>query len=143
MHFHHDSSRLSVVNPRILLLVTDLHIGGTPTVVRELAIRLHAGGNDVQVACLDAWGPTADAIVAAGVPVTALNARGVFDLLVVARLARFIRREKFDVVLSFLVHANVAAAVASRFVANVRWLQSIQTTQPSPHWHWVLQGIAQ
>jgi glycosyltransferase involved in cell wall biosynthesis len=131
------------VNPRILLLVTDLQIGGTPTVVRELATRLHGRGNDVQVACLDAWGPTADAIAAAGVSVTALNARGVFDVTVVARLGRLIHREKIDVVLSFLMHANVTAAAVSRLFPHVRWLQSIQTTQPTPRWHWVLQGIAQ
>jgi hypothetical protein len=48
---------------RILLLITDLEIGGTPSVVRELAIRLHDPPRVVvDVACLSAWGPTADQI---------------------------------------------------------------------------------
>ena len=43
---------------RILLLNTDLEIGGTPTVVRELAIRLNAPPDVVvEVGCLKPAGP--------------------------------------------------------------------------------------
>ena len=60
---------------RILLLITDLEIGGTPTVVRELAVRLHRPPYVfVDVACLAKWGPVADQIQAAGISVTALGA---------------------------------------------------------------------
>ena len=129
--------------PRLLLLNTDLLRGGTPTVVRELAIRLHAVGVDVEVACLSTSGPLADEIHAAGVPVTALNAAGARDVAVVARLVQLIRERRYTVVLSFLMHANVAAALASiRIGRDVRWLQSIQTTQPNPRWHWPLQRLA-
>ena len=128
---------------RLLLLNTDLLRGGTPTVVRELAVRLRDGGADVEVACLSTWGPVADDLRAAGVPVTALAAAGPRDLAVVARLVRLIRDRRYATVLSFLVHANVAAAVASlRVGRDVRWLQSIQTTQPDPWWHWPLQRAA-
>ncbi len=128
---------------RLLLLNTDLLRGGTPTVVRELAIRLHRIGVDVEVACLSIWGPVADDIRAAGVPVTALNAAGPRDVAVVARLTRLICDRQYATVLSFLMHANVAAAIASlRIGRGVRWLQSIQTTQPEPRWHWPLQRLA-
>ena len=51
---------------RILLLITDLEIGGTPTVVRELAVRLREpGAVHVEVACLSEWGLVADQLVAA------------------------------------------------------------------------------
>jgi hypothetical protein len=61
---------------RILLLITDLEIGGTPTVVRELALRLHRTGRaHIEVACLSEWGPIADQIATGGVEVTALGAR--------------------------------------------------------------------
>ena len=130
---------------RILLLITDLEIGGTPTVVRELATRLHdpARGVHVEVACLSKWGPVADQIKAAGVTVTALNAGGVTDLLVIGRLVRLVNRNQFDTVFSFLIHANAVAAVAGRFCRGVRFLQSIQTTQPQPWWHWKLQRAVQ
>jgi len=132
--------------PRILLLVTDLNIGGTPTVVRELAIRLaplaRASGGDVQVASLAQRGPVSQQIAAAGIAVHALDAKGPRDARVVARLHKLIAREKIDCVFSLLVHANAAAAAVSLFARNVRFIQSIQTTQPEPKWHWKVQKLA-
>jgi glycosyltransferase involved in cell wall biosynthesis len=129
---------------RILLLNTDLEIGGTPTVIRELSIRLRdAGGTHIEVACLGRWGPVADQIAAAQIPVTALNARSAIDFSILPRLIRLIRDHQIDTVLSFLVHANAIAAAASQFLRNVRFLQSIQTTQRTPRWHWAVQALAQ
>lgn len=125
---------------RILLLITDLEIGGTPTVVRELAARLNSDA-EVEVACLGTWGPVADQIVADGVKVTALGARRAADLHVIRDLVGLIRDRHFDTVFSFLIHANAAAAIASLFCGELRFIQSIQTTQPWPKWHWMLQKI--
>lgn len=127
---------------RILLLITDLEIGGTPTVVRELAIRLRAAtGAHIEVACLAPWGPVADQLETAGIRVTALGAKNVADLLVIRRLAKLIHSQRIDTVFSFLVHANAVASCAKAFCEDVRWIQSIQTTQPDPQWHWWLQGL--
>jgi glycosyltransferase involved in cell wall biosynthesis len=128
---------------RILLLITDLELGGTPTVVRELAIRLRKSGDDVEVACLSRWGPVADQLTNAGVSVTAFNADGPRDAEIPGRLIRLIREKKFNTVFSFLMHANAMAAAASLRIPNVRWIQSIQTTQPLPRWHWWVQRLAQ
>lgn len=129
---------------KVLLLVTDLLIGGTPTVVRELAIRLKRQGMNIEVACLAKWGPVADQIHAAGITVTALEARGAWDLGVFSRLSFLVQERQIDVVLSFLVHANVAAAYMRRGKGRrpVRLIQSIQTTQLKPRWHWIAQGVA-
>jgi glycosyltransferase involved in cell wall biosynthesis len=40
------------------------------------------------------------------------------------------------------MHANAMAAAASLRISDVRWIQSIQTTQPWPRWHWMVQRIA-
>jgi hypothetical protein len=64
--------------------------------------------------------------------VTALNAKGPRDLLVLWRLIGFIRSRQFNTLFSFLMHANAMAAVASLKMPDVRWIQSIQTTQPWP-----------
>ena len=136
------------VNPvarRILLLITDLEIGGTPTVVREVATRLNdpAAGVEVEVACLSRWGPVADQLRGAGVAVTAFNARGPADFLSTTKqLVRLCRNRQIDTVFSFLLHANAVAAAASLVLPRaVRFIQSIQTTQPNPRWHWWLQSI--
>jgi glycosyltransferase involved in cell wall biosynthesis len=127
---------------RILLLITDLQIGGTPTVVRELATRLsREQGAYIHVACLDRSGPVADQLQEREIAVTALNARCRMDAGIIFRLVHLIRRERIDTVFSFLIHANTAAALASLAMPRVRYLQSIQTTQFSPRWHWVLGNI--
>ncbi len=127
---------------RILLLITDLEIGGTPTVVRELAIRLNDPPRcEVAVACLSAMGPVGEQLDSAGLWVTAMGARSARDLRAIARLIGLIRDGGFDTVFSFLVHANVAAAAASWVRFGRRWIQSIQTTQPRPRWHWIAQGL--
>ncbi len=128
----------------ILLLITDLEIGGTPTVVRELAIRLQTLVSDVRIeaACLSAAGPVAREIEAAGIHVTALNALGVSDFRILPRFIHLVRARGFDTVFSFLLHANAVAAAASIWLGDVRWVQSIQTTQPWPRWHWMVQRLA-
>jgi glycosyltransferase involved in cell wall biosynthesis len=126
---------------RILLLITDLEIGGTPTVVRELALRLRDDATHVHVASLKGLGPNGAILTARGIPVTALQAGRSFTLpLVIRRLRRLVRDERIDTVVSFLVHANVVASLAVR--GDVRLLQSIQTTQPKPAWHWRAQRWA-
>jgi len=129
---------------RILLLITDLQLGGTPTVVRELASRLNFPPDvSVDVACLSQRGAVADQLESRHVRVFPLNARGPADLSAIMRLAHLFRREQYDTVFSFLVHANVSAALLKPFFPNTRFLQSIQTTQPYPAWHWKAQSVAQ
>ena len=124
---------------RILLFVTDLEIGGTPTVVRDLAVRLtEIDGLEIDVACLARWGPVAEELRAAGIAVYALAAGSVWDVTAVARFIGLVRRRGYDTVFSFLVHANAVAAIGTRF-ATYRLIQSIQTTQSRPRWHWWVQ----
>ena len=97
--FDGNSGKLPPVQRRILLLITDLRIGGTPTVVRELAVRLHGDPDfHVHVACLDRWGPVADQLRNGGVPVTTLNACCSVDPRVLAKLVWLIRQEEIDTV---------------------------------------------
>lgn len=128
---------------RILLLITDLEIGGTPTVVRELAVRLHRPpGAVVEVACLSTWGPVADQLKSAGIAVTALGCTRAAQFPIAVRgLVRLVRSRGFDTVFSFLIHANAVAAAAAVLLRGVRFFQSVQTTQPAPRWHWRLQGL--
>jgi glycosyltransferase involved in cell wall biosynthesis len=125
----------------LLLLITDLELGGTPTVVRELAARLAGVGVDVGVACLSGPGPVSNQLTAAGIRVWPLQARGPADLAVFHRFAKLVDSQKVHTVFSFLVHANTVAAAASIGRPHVRWIQSVQTTQPYPRWHWWLQRI--
>jgi glycosyltransferase involved in cell wall biosynthesis len=123
---------------RVLLFVTDLEVGGTPTVVRELARRLPAA----HIACLGRRGPVAEQIEQDSIGVTAFGV-GLLQLpAAVRRLRRLVREERIEIVLSFLVHANAVAALARWGGDSITWWQSIQTTQPTPRWHWPVQRFA-
>jgi glycosyltransferase involved in cell wall biosynthesis len=128
---------------RLLLLITDLQLGGTPTVVRELAMRLRQAvpSIHIEVACLAPSGPVADQLRRAGIPMTTLDSRRPTDLRTLPRLVALLRRGQFDTVFSFLIHANALAAAALPWAPPARWLQSIQTTQPWPRWHWHVQRL--
>ena len=125
-------------------MLTDLEIGGTPTVVRELAIRLHDPPQvKIEVACLKPAGAVADQIRAAGISVTSFGVTRARQLFSAARqLREFVRTRAIDTVFSFLVHANVVAALGAKRLPGVRFLQSIQTVQPRPRWHWWAQRWA-
>jgi glycosyltransferase involved in cell wall biosynthesis len=125
---------------RILLLITDLEIGGTPTVVRELAMRLSGPEAHVEVAVLKDLGPGGAYLRSRDFTVTPFEARDPLALpRVVRRLIRLIREHRIDTVVSFLIHANLAASLAVG--RDVRLFQSIQTTQARPKWHWTAQAL--
>ena len=105
----------------ILLLVTDLQIGGTPIVVRELAIRLNAPpAVRVDVACLAGRGPVSGSIGNrrySRVYPERTGRQRCFDL---SRLGKLIADNRYDTVFSFLLHANAAAAAVAPFLRDVR-----------------------
>jgi glycosyltransferase involved in cell wall biosynthesis len=98
----------------VLLLITELNVGGAERIVEQLATRLSRDRYNVEVACLydpDAIG--AD-IRAAGIPLINLNMRGKWDLRTPYRLFRLLRRENIQILHAHLFHANFLASVVGR-----------------------------
>lgn len=127
---------------RLLLFNTDLELGGTPEVVRQLDRQLRSAGYAVDVACLGRFGPVAEQIVEQGGRVWAFDRRARSVVGAVGDLHELVAERNVDRVLSFLVHANAVAALTSTRWPAVRWFQSVQTTQPYPRWHWWVQRFA-
>lgn len=120
---------------RILLLLTDLEIGGAPILARDLACRLAATGFDVAVACLAAEGPIAAELRNANIPTFPLGARNACDLRVIPRLAVLLRRYRPDVLHCFCVHANIIGRLVGTAMTVPRIIASLHTCQPLPAWH--------
>jgi sugar transferase (PEP-CTERM/EpsH1 system associated) len=98
----------------VLLLITELNVGGAERIVEHLATRLPRDHYNVQVACLydpDAVG--AD-IRAAGIPVINLDMRGKWDLWAPYRLFRLLRRGSIQILHAHLFHANLLAATIGK-----------------------------
>ena len=96
---------------RVLYVITELDVGGAENALCELATRLDRKTFEPEVACLAGEGPLADRLRSAGVPVHLLGARGKWDVRVLWRLRRLLGR--FDLVHSFLFHANMVARLAA------------------------------
>ncbi len=125
---------------RLLFFITDLELGGTPTVVRELATRLSPFAS-IEVVSLKPAGPIGDDLKSRGIAVHSLGVKRVTELRSAVRgLVELVRGGKFETLFSFLLHANFVASRACMSLSKVRCLQSIQTTQPRPRWHWWIQS---
>jgi len=127
----------------VLLLTTDLQVGGVPLHLHRLARGLKHRGWQVSVACLAGWGPVADRIAADGIVVEAFGAEGPRDLRCLDRLARCLRRRRPDLLHSLLFHANMAARLvgAAAGLPARRIVCEIQTVEIERRWHLTLDNL--
>lgn len=140
---------------RILFVITDLDLGGSPKVLRDVALGLASErGGRVQfaphVCALAPIGSAADTgprgaiardLRKAGIAVHSLDARGPLHLPAALRRYRTVLAQvRPDLVYSILVHANTLATLGKAF-CNCPLIQSLHTLQPEPEWHWQLSGF--
>lgn len=112
-----DSEEIGWKGTRVLYMVDSLNVGGTETQMVHAACRLHARHYQVTVGCLRARGPLREILRRAGIAVvefppqgTLLSLSGIYQLL---RLARFVRRRRFQIVHSHDLWSNLMCVPAS------------------------------
>jgi len=138
-----------VMARRVLLLVTDLEVGGAPFAVKALAcglgaVRCERGGGglfEVRVASLAGEGPVAAQLRAAGIRVDCLGARGVWDLRVFVRLGRLIATYRPELLHSHLVHANVTGRLVGRLLGVGAIVGTVHTAEGAKRWHLHLENL--
>jgi len=119
---------------RILIVTTELGMGGAERCVANVACRLDPSRYEVHVVALaPPPEPPKDALVrqieAAQVPLTFLGCRTKWQFFsAIQKLKRIIREIQPEVVWSFLFHANIVAAVAARGM-DVHRLQSLRVIE--------------
>lgn len=119
---------MSVNEPRILLLLPNLANGGSERQAVLLALMLQKKGRPVAVATLQGGGYFAESLERAGVPQFLLGARGLASVLRSPfNLTRLLRRERIDVLYSFLPHANVVASLAGLLAPRCRVVWSVRS----------------
>jgi glycosyltransferase involved in cell wall biosynthesis len=94
-----------------MLLISNLEYGGAQRQVVELANHLDPERFEVHVGSLSDYLPLAEGLRC---PVHVVRKRWKYDLTVVPRLARLLRRLRIDLVQSYLFDADVAARLAGR-----------------------------
>jgi len=121
----------------VLLLTVGLTVGGTEGQLLELASRLDGRRFNVLVCGLKGEGPVARAMCERGIRVEVLNGRGTWDLRVLSRLFRLIRRERPEVLHAFLGLANLAASLVGRLlgVPVIIWsYRDVEVWKSKAHW---------
>jgi len=105
---------------RTLFVIDELDIGGTEQQILEIVRRIDRDRFDPYVCCFR-HGAKAEEIEALGVPVLHEPKRLKADPGLVLRLAAMMRRERFDIVQTYLWTANTWARIAAR-MAGIRWI---------------------
>jgi len=119
---------------RVMLLVTDLQLGGTPLRIARLARGLRDAGLEVRVGCLAPAGPVSGELESVGIGTFACNARHARDLAALQRLAQHVHRVKPDLIHATLTHANVAARLVG-LACRIPVLTSTATIEVERRWH--------
>lgn len=125
----------------IALCITDLDVGGAEQALVALAARLDRSRFTARVYCLGPEPPRPDAscvpaLRAAGVAVECLGAKRCIDFpRTVGRLAGCFRRQRPDVVQTFLFHANLVGRIAARWAGVPKVVCGIRVAERHARWH--------
>src|SRR6266568_5186301 len=99
---------------RVMHVITGLGAGGAEAMLSKLVSANRTGGLCHSVVSLTDGGVFGGQLTASGVPVTCLGMRrGVPGPIALARLVRLLRRDRPEVVQSWMYHANLLAGVAA------------------------------
>jgi glycosyltransferase involved in cell wall biosynthesis len=109
-----DAGGAPAARTRLLFLINDLARAGAETQLVELALALDPRAYEIEIVLLKHRNDFAHRLAEAGIPVIPLRRRGWWDVLVLYRLFRHLRRRPPDLLHSYLSLANSLGAVAGR-----------------------------
>jgi glycosyltransferase involved in cell wall biosynthesis len=126
---------------RILHVITDLQIGGAENILLQTVRAQKAAGHDVAVCSLRPNGPMAPAI-RAECPVFEVGMGHALSPLVFWRLARLMRRGRYDVAHGSLFQANLVTRPAARLAGIPVNVTSMHTIYSRFRWrHFVVDRL--
>lgn len=122
------SAAITSTPRRLLWITTSLGTGGAEMMLYKLIAALDRRQWQVQVVCLLDAGAIGPRLTALGVPVLALNIRGIPTPATLAQLAQVVRSFRPHLIQGWMYSGNVLAWVAHRLAPAVPWLTSIRQT---------------
>jgi glycosyltransferase involved in cell wall biosynthesis len=104
----------------VLCLITALTGGGAEMMLYRLLSRLDRTKFNAQVVSMMELGPVGEKIRTLGVPVRSLGMQqGKPSPLALARLAQWLKRDKPDVIQTWMYHADLLGSLAAKLVGNI------------------------
>ena len=128
---------VAVAPARILYVITELDPGGAENALLNLVKRLDRRRFAPEVACLTGHGRVGHGIEQQGVPVHYLELRSSRLPFALPRLCALMKTGRFDMVHTFLFHANVLGRVAARLTRAAAVVSSVRVEEPR-RWHQVM-----
>lgn len=117
------------VSRNIVFLIRSLDIGGAQRQLVELAAGLHHSEWQVKVLTFYGGGGLEADLRERGVPVVVLNKRGRWDLVVFSfRLLRTLRRERPDVLHTYMGTANLLSVLVKPWVPKLRTVWGVRAS---------------
>ena len=120
---------------KICHFITELDIGGVEKHLFELVKRIDKSRFLPVVGALSGRGKVGKWIEAAGVKVFYVEMEKPWDLLSILRLKRILKREKVDILHTFLFHANVIGRLAGRLAGVKKTVSSTRIAERRPNLH--------
>lgn len=113
---------------RVLLLTQDFDVWGAQRQIVALARTLDPSRYEVRLGTLDSRGELGRELELAGIPVESFERRWRWDLSPITRLRDYLRREKIDILHSFLFLPNFYARWAGRLAGTPAIISSLRGT---------------
>lgn len=114
---------------KIVFLLRSLNVGGVETQLAVLAKGLRERGHDVLISAFYAGGALEKEVREAGVSILPLYSRGRWDILrVLVRFAKVIRKERPDIVHSYLYEPNLVAVMMKPILNNGKLIWGIASS---------------
>jgi len=120
---------------RILYLITELNVGGAETMLYEMARRIDKNLYDVTVLSLQDKGYFGQKLEKNGIKVKSINMRNKWDILKLIKLFSFLKKNKYDIVHSFMFHANILSRILSKLYSIPINISSVHTIEKGALWH--------
>lgn len=105
---------------KILHLITGLSTGGAEMMLYKLVSRMDRNKFEVRVISLTDIGPIGKKIEALGIPVNALGMRrGIPNPMAVFTLARWLKKNRPDIIQTWMYHADLVGGVAAKMSGGI------------------------
>jgi glycosyltransferase involved in cell wall biosynthesis len=133
---------------RVLHLITGLPVGGTQMMLAKLLSAMDRNTFENEVASLEVLRPMAQTISSLGIPVTTLGIRsGRLAPRKLARFLKWLRHGRFDVVQTWMYHADLIGGIAAKLCGGIPVVWGIRQSNLEPRHNkrstlWIVRACA-
>jgi len=120
---------------RIFYLITDLDVGGAESMLFELAQRIDKNKFIPEIGCLKGKGIVGEKLEALGIKVRCFCVEKPWHIYKLLKIASFLKKGRFDILHSYLFHANIIGRICGRIAGIPIIISSIRVCEKKKLYH--------